>query len=307
MSYEEEDTFVELDWDIQARDRLLLVDYNNLLIRCVYGLRPDLRTEDGTLVHGVYGFLKALYSVTRTHRIDKILCANDSCKSKHRLELFPDYKAQRIKEDKRTEEEKIEFSRQWNLTEELLRALEISVVKSMEEHEADDILGTLAHKYKDEYDVYILSGDLDFTQLIEENILMVRPLRGGKSRVYNKKVFRDEYGFDPINMIDYKALTGDASDNIPGVKRVGDVTGKKLIQQYQTVENLYENIEQITGALKENLVAGKDLVDRNKQLVKILTCVPINYSDYQLTNVDFQSKRVKEFYSKYEFESFYVK
>lgn len=294
----------ELDWDIRAKDRILLVDYNNLLIRCVYGLRPDLRTSEGVLVHGVYGVLRALYSVAKKNRIDKIVCANDSNKSAHRLALFPEYKGQRKKEDTRTEEEKIEFSRQWSLTEELLTALSIPVIESEEEHEADDIIGTLAHYYREKFDVYILSGDHDFMQLISDEIKMIKPLRGGKSKVYSKKVFREEYGFDPEGMIDFKALVGDTSDNINGVPRVGDVTGKRLIQQYHTIENLYDNISEIRGKLQENLISSRDIVDRNRVLVKILTEVPITYSNYTLQNIDFRTDQALEFYSKYEFESF---
>lgn len=294
----------ETDWNLQARDRLLLVDYNNLLIRATYGMRADLRTSEGTLVHGVYGFLKALYATFKKYRIDNILCANDSCKSKHRLELFPEYKGQRAKEDKRTEQEKIEFSQQWNLTEELLRALAIPTVKSQEEHEADDIIGTLAEYYKKDFDVYILSGDLDFTQLVQPSIFVIKPSRGGKSKVYTEKTFIEEYGFYPINMIDFKALTGDTSDNIPGVPRVGEVTGKRLVQEYLTVENLYTNLSNVTGVVNTNLTVNQDLVARNKQLVKILTDVPINHKSYELKRIDFRSENALDFYTKYEFESF---
>ena len=153
--------------------------------------------------------------------------------------------------------------------------------------EADDIIGTFAKMWEedDDYEALIISSDKDLLQLISHET-SVKLLKTKDSIKYNPKNFKEEWGFEPIRMIDYKALAGDPSDNIPGVKGIGDKTAINLLKQYDTIEDIYEHIDEIKGKMKEKLIADKESAFISKEIATIYRDVPIdvNLDDINLSN-----------------------
>jgi len=257
---------------------VLLVDGNAIIHRSFHAL-PPLTAKDGTLVNAVYGFatalLKALKEVKPTH----VAVAFDKQGPTFRDELYKQYKATRVKAAQ-------ELYDQIPLAHELVEAFGFPVVEA-NGVEADDVIGTLAHRLaKEKAKVVILTGDMDTMQLVSDRV-HVYSLRKGLSDtlLYTPKEVQDRYSFGPERIIDYKALRGDPSDNIPGVKGVGEKTATDLIKQFKDIETLYrilehtpERAKNLSEKLKEKLIAEKDNAYLSKQLATIKLDVPLDFS-----------------------------
>lgn len=252
-------------------ERLLILDSNSLMNRAFYAV-PPLTTSEGINTNAIYGFVNMLFKMKDEIKPDYIVAAFDKKGPTFRHKEYEEYKAGRKKMPP-------ELAEQFPLIKELLGYLAINIYE-LEGFEADDIIGSLA-KYSASkgIEVFIVTGDKDALQLASENINVVITKKGvTEVAQYNEKQFIEEYGVTPTQFIDVKGLMGDKSDNIPGVPGVGEKTAFKLIQTYGSVEEVLNNIDEISGKkLKENLTTYSEQAIFSKKLATIMIDVPIEF------------------------------
>jgi DNA polymerase-1 len=277
---------------------LLLIDGHSQAYRAFFGMKTPLSTSSGELTGAVYGFVRKLLSVVREYDPDCVATAFDLGDTWRHTE-FADYKATR---DQMPDEMRTQLERIY----ELLQAFNIPIV-TYPNYEADDVLGTLAHKAAETgTDVLILTGDRDMFQLVNDRVQILYTSGGPnpKTSVYGLDAIQERYGLTPAQFIDFKALTGDSSDNIPGVPGVGEKTAAKLLQTYGTLENLYAHIEEVKGPkLQQSLVDAAEQVQRNKRLVTISTDLPLEYDAAACRLRDYDQQKVLELFQALEFRS----
>ena len=275
--------------------KILLIDGSSLIFRAFYAIR-NLTTKDGVFVNGVYGFLNMYYKALELIKPTHIFVAFDKGSKTFRHNEFADYKGTRDKAPN-------EITYQFGILKDLLSSMNVNYLE-LDEYEADDILGTIAKlAQKKGFEVDIFTGDRDYLQLVDENILVYLTKKGiSEIKLMNNELIFEEYGLSPKQLIDVKALQGDSSDNIPGVKGVGEKTALKLIQEYGNLENLYENLDSLKGKLKENLENEKDKAYLSRYLGEIFLNVPIarNIEDFEIKDV---SNEYLEKLEKLEFKS----
>jgi DNA polymerase I len=250
------------------RGRLILIDAHSLIYRAFFAL-PPMSTSDGRVTNAVYGFTSML-AIVLASRPEFAIAAFDLGKPTFRSQEYEEYKAGRraMPEDLRPQ---IEMVRQ------VLGAFSIPIY-GVEGFEADDVIGTLARVAEERgHAVTIVSGDLDCLQLVTESVDALVPRRGiTDTFVYGPDQVRQRYGFEPPQLIDFKALRGDTSDNIPGVPGVGDKTAAKLVQDYVSIEALLDRVDELPdGRLKTSLKANADKVRLGKRMVTIVRDVPV--------------------------------
>ena len=250
-------------------DKFLVVDGSSLIHRAFFAL-PPLTTKKGMNTGAVYGFCNMLLKIISDVKPKWVAVAFDKSRVTFRNKLFGDYKAQR-------KETPSELSEQFPIAQRLLEAMNISVLE-MDGYEADDIIGTFAKSKAGEAEIIIVTGDRDELQLLGDNVKVFYTKRGITDiQEFDVEEFKRNYeGLNPIQLIDLKGLMGDASDNIPGVPGVGPKTAMKLICEYQTVENVLEHIDEVSGkSLKEKLANNREKALLSKQLATIFTEVPV--------------------------------
>ena len=250
------------------RGRLILIDAHSLIYRAFFAL-PPMSTSDGRVTNAVYGFTSML-AIVLASRPEYAIAAFDLGKPTFRSQEYVEYKAGRraMPDDLRA---------QIDMVRDVLESFSIPIY-GVEGFEADDVIGTLARIAEERgHAVTIVSGDLDCLQLVTESVEALVPRRGiTDTFVYGPDQVRQRYGFEPPQLIDFKALRGDTSDNIPGVPGVGDKTAAKLVQDYGTVESLLEKVDELPeGRLKKALKENADRVRLGKRMVTIVREVPI--------------------------------
>ncbi|KGR77482.1 DNA polymerase I [Ureibacillus manganicus] len=252
-----------------AKEKLLLLDGNSLAYRAFFAL-PLLTNDSGIHTNAVYGFTTMLQKILEEEKPTKMLVAFDAGKTTFRHESFGEYKGGRQKTPP-------ELSEQFPYLRKLIDAYQIKRYE-LPMYEADDIIGTIATQASNEdMEVIIVSGDKDLTQLATEKVTVYITRKGMTDiEQYTPAHIEEKYGLTPEQIIDMKGLMGDTSDNIPGVPGVGEKTAIKLLKEYGTVENLYENIEGMKASkMKEKLVANEDQAKMSKKLATIFTEAPI--------------------------------
>lgn len=276
--------------------KILLIDGSSLIFRAFYAIR-NLTTKDGVFVNGVYGFLNMYYKALELINPTHIFVAFDKGSKTFRHNEFADYKGTRDNAPN-------EITYQFGILKDLLSSMNVNYLE-LDEYEADDIIGTIAKlAQKEGFEVDIFTGDRDYLQLVDDNILVYLTKKGiSEIKLMNTESILEEYDLSPKQLIDVKALQGDSSDNIPGVKGVGEKTALKLIQEYGNLENLYENIDNLKGKLKENLVNEKDKAYLSRYLGEIFLGVPIerNIEDFEIKDVNYNEYLKK--LEKLEFNS----
>lgn len=276
--------------------KILLIDGSSLIFRAFYAIR-NLTTKDGVFVNGVYGFLNMYYKALELINPTHIFVAFDKGSKTFRHNEFADYKGTRDNAPN-------EITYQFGILKDLLSSMNVNYLE-LDEYEADDIIGTIAKlAQKEGFEVDIFTGDRDYLQLVDDNILVYLTKKGiSEIKLMNTESILEEYDISPKQLIDVKALQGDSSDNIPGVKGVGEKTALKLIQEYGNLENLYENIDNLKGKLKENLVNEKDKAYLSRYLGEIFLRVPIerNIEDFEIKDVNYNEYLKK--LEKLEFNS----
>lgn len=280
--------------------KLLLIDGNSLLFRGYYATSYGtiMCTSDGVYTNAVYAFAHMINKAFDMIKPDYCVVAFDKGKHTFRHELASDYKAGR-------RETPDELKDQFKLARDMLDAYGVKYLE-YDDIEADDIIGTLAKKYNT-IDTCILSSDKDLYQLIDDTTV-VYAMRKGLSEIIklDEKELMTTMGLKPYQIIEYKGLAGDSSDNIKGVGGVGDKTAVKLLQEYDTCEGIYEHIDEIKGKLKEKLVNDRDSCFLSKKLATIKTDVDIDIELEEFEfSIDEESKN--EFFNKYEMHSLITK
>ena len=278
--------------------RAILIDGNNLLFRSYYATAYSqslMRNSKGFPTNALFGFTNMMNKIINEEKPEYIVVAFDKGKN-FRHEKYEKYKAGRIETPK-------DLLMQFPKAYEVLDAMGIKWV-NCDNYEADDIIGTFA-KMADidkEYDATIISSDKDLLQLISSDV-NVKLLKQKDYILMDEKVFFDTYGLEPIRMIDLKALMGDPSDNIPGVKGIGEKTALNLLHEYKTVDNLYDNIDTVKGKVKDKLLEGKEDAFFSKEIATIYKDVPLNMTFEDIKYMGCKKEELKNIYKELEFYS----
>ena len=252
--------------------KLVLVDGNALLHRA-YHATPPLTTTNGELINAVFGFTSMLLKSIQDLKPDYITVCWDKSAPTFRHQSYTQYKATRGPSDDG-------LSSQYERVHQVVGVLNIPEF-GVEGYEADDLIGTLAKqaiKLAEDLEVVVITGDRDILQIIEPRIKVLMPKKTlSDVGLYGEEEFREKYGFEPIQMIDYKGLAGDSSDNIPGVPGIGDVSATKLIKQFGLVENIYkpENLTTLPERMQRLLAEGAESAVMSKSLATIELNAPI--------------------------------
>ncbi|MED0669188.1 5'-3' exonuclease H3TH domain-containing protein [Aneurinibacillus aneurinilyticus] len=244
--------------------KIMLVDGMSLLFRGYYALvnRGPMYAKNGYPTNAIYGFMQYFFDAIGTFAPTHIICCWDMGAKTFRNEKFPDYKANRG-------EAPDDLLPQFELVKEMVEALGVRNI-GVPGYEADDIIGSLSRTFAKEAQIIILTGDHDALQLIEENVHVAIMKKGlSNYKVYTLDVLHAEKGLSPIQMIDVKGLMGDASDNYPGVKGIGEKTAIKLITEYETIENLLANVDKLTPALRKKITENIDMLHLSRELATI--------------------------------------
>ena len=279
-------------------EKVVLVDGNNLLFRSYYATAYSgnlMRNSKGFPTNGLYGLVNMLNKIIKEENPKYMLVAFDKGKT-FRHDKYKEYKDGRIKTPE-------DLLMQFKVAKELVPLMGIKCFE-IDNYEADDIIGTYSKiiSNDDKYEGLIVSSDKDLLQLINFNI-NVKLLKSKDYIMMDENTFKETYGIDPIKMIDLKGLMGDSSDNIPGVKGIGEKTALKLLQKYDSVEGIYENIEDITGSTKQKLIDGKESAYMSKDIATIYKDVPVTYKLEDLKYIGKQAG-LNEKYEELEFYSF---
>ncbi len=253
------------------KKRLFIIDGHALCYRAYYAfIKNPLLNSDGQNTSAIFGFARMLLRLIADQKPDYLAVAFDPPKKSFRFGLYPEYKANRVKmpDDLRSQIEEIK---------KMVGVLGITLIEEAD-FEADDVLGTVAKKYgTGDVEVMLVTGDKDAYQLVGGNVKIYANKKGiSDYEVYGEKEVEAMLGVKPGQVIDYMALTGDTSDNVPGVKGIGEKTALKLIAAYGSLDGLYGRIDEITGKQKETLVREKEMAYLSRDLVTVRTDLPIH-------------------------------
>lgn len=286
---------------LKGNKTLMIIDGNSLIHRAFYAL-PLLSTKDGIYTNGVYGFLTMLYKIKEDYDIDYIGVAFDKKGPTFRHEAFDLYKGNRQSTPN-------ELALQFPIIKEILSIMNIAQLE-LDGFEADDIAGTLSKYGEDNgLNVILVTGDKDYLQLASDKTKVLITKKGITDLVeYDEKKFMEEYGITPGQFIDLKGLMGDKSDNIPGVPGIGEKTGIKLLKEFGTMENLYDNIDKVgSKKIRETLEENKQLAFLSKKLAEIIRNAPLDISLEELKIREPDYEKLIDIYKKLEFNSLLTK
>lgn len=267
------------------KKRLIIIDGHSLIHRAFYAI-PELTTKDGVHTNAIYGFFNMYFKMLEDYQPDYISIAFDMKGPTFRHEEYEDYKAHRPSMPD-------ELSQQMPIIKEILDRLNVHRME-LQGFEADDLLGTVSSICaKEGLDVFIISGDKDILQLVDENIHVLYTKRGiSNLKQYEIKDVEKEFGVKPKYVPDYKGLCGDKSDNIPGIDGIGDKTAQKLLKQFNTVEEIVQNVETIKSTRARNRLEGNEAQALlSKKLATIQKNVPL---EFNLDELKFQDPEVED-------------
>ena len=276
--------------------RLVIIDGKSVFYRGYYAMGA-LSLPDGTPTGGVYGFAAIAMEIVKKLNPTKVVVAWDSKTSvSKRRALYPEYKAGRIKPGE-------DFYTQIPLLEELISDLGWNFVE-LDNYEADDIIGTLSREADEvgDWETYIISSDLDMLQIVDDNTHMWRILKGFSNiEQIDVPELEAKYGIKKSQFLDLKALKGDSSDNIPGVSGIGEKTAVKLLNDYETLDNIYNNIDKLSGSTRAKLEVGKESAYLSKKLAQIMFDAPVDL--LTLPDFSFDKERIINGLKKLQFNS----
>lgn len=261
--------------------RFVIIDGNAIVHRAYHAL-PPLTSKSGELVNAVYGFTAMLLRIINDLKPTYIAVAFDRPEPTFRKEILPSYQAQRPEMDN-------ELVQQFLLVKTLVQTMKIPIFE-VAGYEADDVIGTIAKNIVSRWEVrvVIVTGDRDMLQLVDDNIKVYMPIKGlSEAKLFDRAAVKEKYGIEAEQIVDYKALVGDASDNYPGVTGVGPKTAADLLQRYQSLEAIYRHLgEEKNKKLVEKLTAGEKAAEMAKKLAEIVCDVPLQ--------VDLENCRFKD-------------
>ena len=274
--------------------KLLILDGNSVINRAFYGVKP-LTTRDGLFTHAIYGFLNILERMEKEEQPEAVCVAFDLKGPTFRHLRYDGYKATRHGMPE-------ELAQQMPVMKDVLRAMNIPIYEC-QGWEADDVIGTVGRICGEEdWECVIVTGDRDSLQLIDDHVTVALETTKGTIR-FDPETFRAEYGFEPKRLIDLKALMGDTSDNIPGVKGIGEKTAKGLLQAFGTLDGVYENLDSklIKPKQRENLTAYKDNAYLSYELATIRPEAPIEFTPLDAVRRPYNVQALYELFVRLEF------
>ncbi len=279
--------------------RLFLLDGHSLSYRAFFALPPSLATTSGQVTNAVYGFTSMLIKLLAEERPDLIAVAFDVGRPTVRLDKYAEYKAGRP-------ETPDEFRQQLGLIVEVLETLRIPVI-GIEGHEADDAIATLALRALAQgIEVVIVTADRDFFQLVRPGLTVMFNVKGiSDIRRYDVEAVTERFGLPPEKYLDYVALKGDASDNIPGVPGVGEKTATKLVQDFGSVEELMTRTDELKGKLKESISAAGEQLALNKELAELNTDVDVDLEPDDAVMGEWDLEAVRRLFTSLEFRTLF--
>ena len=280
-------------------NRLVLIDGNAIVHRAYHALPPLHKTEEGQLTNAVYGFFSMTLKIVSDLAPDHLIVCFDRAAPTFRKQMYVGYQATRPKMED-------ELSNQFEIIREILKKVNICIFE-LDGFEADDLIGTLSHQaYKEnkENDVIILTGDRDLLQLVNHRVRILAPVIGvTKMILFDEDKVREKYGLEPIQIIDYKALVGDASDNYPGVSGIGPKGAANLLNEYKTLEGIYENLGEINPKTAEKLATDAEQSALAKKLATIDINSPITLKMSECKLSDMNRKELLNSFEELSFNS----
>ena len=281
---------------IIRRVRVYLIDGFSLLYRAFYALPQSIATSSGMPTNALYGFTSMILKLLDSEEEVGIGVVWDSGMPEFRMEIFPEYKAQR---SAMPEELKVQLDH----LDEILEAMNIPAVRA-EGFEADDALATMSRQIPDDVELFIVTGDQDAMQLVDGNVKVLRTTRGvSETRTYGRDEVLEEYGVTPEQIPDFKALTGDSSDNIPGVRGIGPKGASNLLRQFTTIEELYENLDDISAkGTRSKLEAGRESAFMSLDLARMRFDAPVQF-DAEALRFEGVDPGCREVFRRYEFRT----
>lgn len=271
-----------------AEKTIFILDSYGLIYRSYYAFihRPLVNTQ-GENISAIFGFFRIFYKILKDYKPSYIVAAFDSRIPTFRHEMYKEYKATRQKTPE-------DLHAQIPVIEEILKSLNIPILRC-DGYEADDIIATIAKECKKQNFCYkILTGDKDLMQLVDDKTFILKPDKTGGWQEINEVEVENIWGIKPNQMKDFLSLLGDTADNIPGVKGIGEKTAQKLLVQYETLDGIYEHLNEITGANNKKLTEGKEDAYFSRKLVELCFDVPIDFSLESFCVPNFNYKAASE-------------
>ncbi|MEE9167634.1 MAG: DNA polymerase I, partial [Candidatus Neomarinimicrobiota bacterium] len=283
--------------DSPPKKRLFLIDGYAMVYRAYFAMiRNPLMTSDGRHTSALFGFVNSVFKLLRNEDPDYLAAVFDGKEKTFRHEIYPEYKATR---EKMPDELRVQLDDLWKLTD----AMNIPRLQ-MEGYEADDVIGTLAVQAKDAgMEVYIVSGDKDFMQLVDDSVFVLAPGKQSDSdMVFGKDEVMEKWGVHPGQMVDLLGLMGDTSDNVPGVKGVGLKSGVNLLKKYESLDQVIQHAEEVENKrVREGLLRDMDNAQLSKELVTLKTDLSLTVSVQELRRKPFDFDSMDEIFSDLEF------
>ncbi len=278
--------------------KVLILDGNSILNRAFYAI-PYLTAPDGLHTGGIYGFLVTFLRTLKAEAPDGVAVAFDLPAPTFRHKAYAEYKATRHKMPQ-------ELAEQLPVLKEVLSAMQVCILEK-EGYEADDIIGTVAKMCEENSaDCRILTGDRDDLQLASQYThILLTTTRGGKTETveFSEKEVEEKYGISPKGLIEAKGLMGDSSDNIPGVRGIGEKTALSLIQKYKTLEGVYENLGEMKGAQLTKLTEGRDMAFLSRDLGRICREVPLAEGLLDFTVKAYDEEKLTKLFARLDFKA----
>ncbi|MDQ4083802.1 MAG: DNA polymerase I, partial [Actinomycetota bacterium] len=276
--------------------RVYLIDGYSLLYRAFYALPQSIVTTSGLPTNALYGFTSMVLKLLGSEEEVGIGVVWDSGKPAFRMEIFPEYKAQRTSMPE-------ELKAQLDHLDEILEAMNIPAIRA-EGFEADDVLATLSKRLPEDVELMIVTGDQDAMQLVDGSVKVLRTTRGvSETKAYGRDEVIEEYGVTPEQIPDYKALVGDSSDNIPGVRGIGPKGAASLLAKFGTVENLYENLKKVEAkGTRKKLEEGRENALLSLELARMRFDTPVEF-DAEALKFEGVAPESREILRRYEFRS----
>jgi len=271
--------------------KIVLIDGSSYVYRAYYAL-PPLVSPKGEPTGAIYGFVKMLSALIKELNPDYIAVAFDLPKKTFKQMKVESYKATR-------KETPNDLKFQIPIIKEILKLWGIPILE-LEGYEADDIIATLSKKFKDKYQILIVSPDKDMLQLVDKNVNVLNPMQ---NILYDIEKVKEKYGILPSQFIDYQILVGDTVDNIKGVKGIGKKTASKLLNQFGSLENIYKNLDQLKPKIKDGLVEAEKHIDESRYLLKLEDDIPIEIEIDDLKKKPTDVKGLKNIFERLGFKS----
>lgn len=281
----------------KGEKRLVVIDGNHLIHRAYHAIQAPLKTSSGEQTNAIFGFASMLLNIIELEQPDYLAMTFDEKAPTFRHEAHEGYKATRAKAPD-------ELYAQIPRIKEMIESFKIPVY-SKEGFEADDMMGTLALKAtKDGLSVYLVTGDRDLLQLVDHTIHVVFPHKGYREpTIYDSKAVFEKFGIHPDQVVDYKSLVGDPSDNIDGVQGIGPKGASELLAKYKTLDGIYSHLDELSEAVRKKLTEGKEAAYFAQSLSKIVTDVPCDFKKEDASTKKLDFLGLQRFFEKMEMKS----